>query len=117
MRIYLSHPTAYDYQGELYEPLRPLSKTHTVVFPHETDKLFNSKKVIAGSDLIIAEVSIPSTGQGIEIGWADTYNVPILFVHKRDAKPSSSLTLISKDFIIYESIDDMIAQIQRFLAD
>lgn len=114
MKIYVSHSSCYDYQNELYEPIRKseLNKQHEIILPHEyTTKQFNSKEYLKNCNLIVAEVSYPSTGQGIELGWANTYTVPIACIHKKEAKPSGSLYVISEAFIGYENSEDMIQKI------
>jgi hypothetical protein len=74
MKIYVSHSTSFDFKEELYKPIRSsdLNSIHEIILPHEdsneqfkTLDLFKS----GGCKLIIAEVSYPSTGQGIELGW------------------------------------------------
>ena len=85
MKIYVGHSRNFDFKKELYEPLRKLPCEF--IFPHEkSDKQFNSKDVLKSCNLMIAEVSFPSIGLGIEIGWADSYGVPIIFVHKNGVK-------------------------------
>ena len=76
MKIYISHSTGFDYQKELYEPIKnsELYNSHEIIFPHDkSSEVSNSKEVIKGCDMVIAEVSYPSTGMGIELGWADGF--------------------------------------------
>jgi len=58
------------------------------VLPHETsDEPFNSKDYLKNeADLMIAEVSESATGLGIELGWADNYEVPIICVYRNGSK-------------------------------
>ncbi len=112
MNIYLSHSGSYDYQFELYGPIKS-SETimkHHVIFPHDGDNI-NSRDLIKHSDLLIAEVSLPSTGQGIELGWADMENIPILCIYKADSKPSSSIQFITSDFIEYKDVADLVSKL------
>ena len=67
-------------------------------------------------DLLIVEVSFPSTGQGIEIGWASTLKVPILCIYKNGNKISGSLKYITDDFITYIDSNDLVAKISGFLS-
>jgi hypothetical protein len=110
MQLYLAHSSGYDYKTELYEPLKKsLAKEHDIFFPHdEHDDGVNSKNVIPGCDAVLAEVSYPSTGQGIELGWADAANVPIICFYRTGAKISSALRFISGTIVEYDTIDDMI---------
>ena len=116
MKIYVSHSSGYDYDKELYLPIEQSSivKNHKVILPHKV-KLVNTKEIIAESDLVIAEVSLPTTGQGIELGWADFSNKPILCIHKLDSKISSALKFITKHFIEYKNEADMIEKVSFFI--
>lgn len=113
MKIYVTHASSFDYENELYTPLREseINKKHQITFPHEqTKKPFNSKEYIKGCDLVVAEVSCPSTGEEIELGWANSYNVPIICIFKKGTTPSSSLKIISDTFIEYESTNQSTPQ-------
>jgi len=99
MKIYVTHSSNFDYKNDLYLPIRQskLNIQHEITLPHEqTDELFNSKEYMKNCDFILAEVSYPSTGQGIELGWADLYNKPILCFYKKGFKPSKSINAVSK---------------------
>jgi hypothetical protein len=63
----------FDYQTLLYLPLRSLALPNIAfIFPHETSALpEHSQQIILAADAVLAEVSYPSTGMGIELGWAD----------------------------------------------
>lgn len=119
MKIYVTHSSGYDYQNELYQPLRKseLNHLHEIILPHEnsTDQ-FNSKKYMKDCNLILAEVSYPSTGQGIELGWANLYEVPIVCLYKKGVKPSASLKIISNTLIEYENSGDMIQKLTDYLS-
>ncbi|MDO8497262.1 MAG: hypothetical protein Q7S61_01835 [bacterium] len=118
MKIYVTHASSFDYQNELYTPLREsgLNKIHNFTLPHEHwKKPFDSQKYIKESDLVFAEVSCPSTGEGIELGWANSYNIPIVCIFKKGTTPSSSLKIISDTFIEYEKKEDMIKKLHTYL--
>ncbi len=118
MKIYVSHPTGVDYKTELYVPLRAseLSNNHQLILPHEqTPESLDSKEQIKDCHLVLAEVSSPSTGQGIELGWANAYDVPIVCFHKADKAPSDSLSIISDTFIVYKNTEEMIRKISAYL--
>lgn len=121
MTIYISHSRDFDYKNELYVPLRnsALHKNHTIILPHETsDMPYETKKLFASGkcDLVIAECSYPSTGQGIELGWATMYNITVLCIYKEDAKISGSLKVISDYFIAYENKEDLLKKMSETLA-
>jgi nucleoside 2-deoxyribosyltransferase len=117
MKFYLSHSSGYDYQTELYEPLKStLAQEHEIFFPHdEHEDGIKSKDIIASSDAVIAEVSFPSTGQGIELGWADSQEKPILCFYRTDSNISSAVRFISNNLIEYESVNDMLQKLQQII--
>lgn len=117
MNIYLSHSSGFDYQKELYEPIMQsdLYNNHEIILPHEeSDQQFDSKSYLKNTaDLIIAEVSYPSTGQGIELGWANVYKVPILCIYKKDCTYSKALTIVANVYIKYSSDQDLISKLSE----
>lgn len=120
MNIYVAHSSENDYIKKLYEPIKNakgLSKHH-FFFPHdEVNKEVKTKEIIKNYDLVIGEVSLPATGLGIELGWADDSNTPILCLYEKGSKPSSSLKFITNNFIEYENTKDLIEKIEDFLSD
>jgi nucleoside 2-deoxyribosyltransferase len=116
MKIYVSHSTAFDYESELYEPLRrKFVAQHEIILPHDSGADFNSSDTIKTSDVVLAEVSFPSTGQGIELGWANAAGVPIVCIHKMNAAPSGALNYITSDFLSYVDETDMVSKISQLL--
>lgn len=111
MKIYVVHSTNYDFNKELYAPIKksPLYNKHEFIFPHEVDaKTFNSKKLIQDADLVIAEVSYPSTGAGVELGWADLYKTPIMYIRKEGLIGSQSLSEVASHMHVYKNTNDLI---------
>ena len=114
MKIYVAHTKSSDFKKELYEPLQEaFGDSHELVFPHETDEgTYPSKELLKDScDLVIAEVSDKSTSLGIELGWANAYEIPIICMHKIDSKPSKSLKEVSDMFIEYSNSEDLVAKL------
>lgn len=116
MKIYISHSSKYDYINKIYKPIEEsdLIELHTFFFPHKSKEV-NTKKIISNCDLVIAEVSLQTTGQGIELGWADYAKTPILCVYEKGMEISSSLKFITNQFIEYENTQDMIRKIRNFI--
>ncbi len=118
MKIYVGHSNSFDYQKELYDPIKKsnLIIENDVFFPHdEKDKIIPTKDIIKNSDLFIAEVSYPATGLGIELGFASDAKVEILCIYKKGTRPSSSLKFITDIFICYENEKDLIDRITQYL--
>lgn len=117
MKIYVSHSNSFDYENELYIPLRKLSKeiNWQFVLPHDQGKNLRTHDEIIGGDAIIAEVSFPSTGSGIEIGIAYEAKLPIICIFKKGKKISSALSFVTDNFIEYEDGEDLGGKVLSFL--
>jgi hypothetical protein len=118
MKIYVVHSSGFDFKNELYTPLKEADflRGHDVILPH--DKAMaptNSKELIRSCDLLIAEVSYPSIGLGIELGWAENANVKVICLHKTEAKISSSLPLLFANIFTYSSLPEMLEKIKPFI--
>jgi len=119
MKIYISHSSSYDYENELYAPIKAseLYKEHKIFLPHGPKNIdIPAKDVLAKMDLLIAEVSYPSTGQGIEMGLASAANVPIICFFKDGSKPSSSLRFITEKIFKYHNTNDLLGQLKAQLS-
>ncbi|MBT3324090.1 hypothetical protein HN681_03830 [archaeon] len=118
VKIYVAHSKKFDFKTELYSPLREseLNYEHDIILPHEySDSLFSSKEFFRNEcDLLVVEASYPSTGAGIEAGWADAYDVQILVMHKKGSKLQSSMASMG-EIIEYNSLDDMVNKLSEVL--
>ncbi len=115
-KIYIAHSSDFDFKSELYKPLRnsELNSLYEITLPHENDQEpFESRKLLKSNcDLLIAEVSYPSTGLGIELGWANIYNVPVICIYKTGTKFSSALKTVSDTLIEYSNEKEMISKLK-----
>jgi hypothetical protein len=108
--VYIGHSKNFDFENELYKPVRELELEPDIkiILPHEkggehasTKKLFEN-----GCTLFIAEVSHPATGLGIELGYADMLHIPIVCFYKSGSEISNSLQSVTKRFVEYtDSVD------------
>jgi len=120
MKIYVGHSREFDYVKELYLPLRnsKLNSLAEIIFPHEKGgSLFNSKEDLKSVDFMIAEVSYPSTGLGIEIGYASIYKIPIIVVYQSGLKVSDSTKSLGAHIIEYSNSNELIEQIKFIVSD
>ena len=117
MKIFVSHSNKTDYVEELYIPIRSsdLDGRHEFFLPHESEQSINTKEEIQSSDLLLAEVSFPATGSGIEIGWADAAHIPLVFIYKEGAKVSNSVRHLTDQIIEYSSTTDLITKLSNYL--
>ena len=121
--IYVSHSSLVNYKDLLYTPIKSsnLMPTYKFIFPHErnSEDLFDTKKLFLSGkcNLVLAEVSTPSTGQGIELGWANDLNIPIVCIYQKGSTITSALKTVSNKFIEYDDLDDMIQKITIYLSN
>ncbi len=111
MKIYISHSTRFNYTEELYDPImkHKIYAETDISLPH----LYSGNPFLADArnikqfQLIFAEVSYPSTGQGIELGWANSHNIEIICIYKKSSKYSSALKSVATKFIEYLELDEI----------
>lgn len=116
MKIYFGHARINNESiNELYSAIKesPVNGLHEVVLPKDRDSSFDSKEFLKSCDLMFAEVSIPSTGLGMEIGWAVLYGIPIYCVYKKGSKISNSLKFITSNFFEYETYEELTQYIEK----
>lgn len=119
MKIAVCHPKHFDYVLELYEPLRSslLNSQHEIMLPHDpADKDVKLKDEIESADLVVAEVSLPGTGLGMSLGWADSAHKPIVCFYRTGSQTSSSMRYLSAELIEYADSDDLIEKLTEYLA-
>jgi len=117
MNIYVAHSRKFDFQNELYKPIRQsaLNDKHNFVLPHEiSGEPFNSRVFLKNEcDLALAEVSRVSTGLGIELGWADAFGVRIICAYQKSYEPNRSLTAVCQSWLKYSDSHDLILGIEN----
>lgn len=71
MKIHIAHSRDFDYQNELYVPLKnsDLFKQYEFILPHDGDNYKHDRDFYKEIDLVFVGVSYPSTGLGIEFGF------------------------------------------------
>jgi hypothetical protein len=117
-RIYVSHAKDMDFRNNLYNPIHQsgLNETFEIYLPHEySDAAFANKEFLASCQVIIAEVSVRATGQGIELGQANMMKVPIVCVYRKGTKPAGSLKTVSDILLEYDGNQDLIEKINQAL--
>ena len=119
MNIYISHCGGnYDYENELYQPIKEseLSKMHHFFLPHEPQNIdVDAVAELKHTDILIAEASYPSTGQGIELAQAKAANVPIICFYRTGARTSSSLRFVTNRVVEYTDVSDLFTKLQAEL--
>lgn len=116
-KIYVIHSTALDFQKELYEKLEKISGFE-FIFPHRKEnENIDSRERINNCDLVLAEVSFPSTGSGIELGRAECYGKPILAIYRKNSKISSALNFVTNNFMEYENLENDFEKLEKVISD
>ncbi len=119
MKIYLSHSSKIDYINNLYRPIREseLGKNHEFVYfcddPEYSSK--SSRDVIRSCDVLIAEMSECSTGMGIEIGWADSFDIRIFVVYRDGSDIKGYMSSIAEEIIKYIDTSDLISKLSEVI--
>lgn len=130
MRIYLATATSnlinnYTPINQIHQLVLDLKHTHTtnwykvedkkIIPVPSTDKTAEKiKKEIIHSDLMIAEISLPSFGLGYHVCLAKTYHIPVLCLYHTKYKQNISPTLrsmINSNFLLLEYTDQNLSEI------
>jgi hypothetical protein len=106
-----------DFENDLYKPLKEshLQADHTFIFPHEKGQYVSTKEMIQTSDFVVAEVSQAATGVGIELGWADAFDKPIICIYRAGTKPSGSLKFLTNNFVEYHDPGELAHKLEEFI--
>ncbi len=117
MKIFVPHSSSFDFRSELYIPIRnsPLNRIHEFILPQEKRREVITKDIIRSCDMVLAEVSHPSTGQGIELGWASILGIPIICIYKSTSKYSQALHYVTDRFIAYSSSSDLLVKVEEVI--
>lgn len=74
------------YVNSIYSPI------DTIKFKGSSEEMYvRVMKMLQSTDLVIAEMSSPSTGQGMELQEAVRLNIPIVIIAKNGSKISSTV--------------------------
>lgn len=76
---------------------------------NDQEKYQRAMNLVNTADIIIAEISTPSTGQGMELQQAVINNIPILILAKNNSKISGMIKNYKNivDILFYNTIDDI----------
>lgn len=119
MKLFIAHASAFPYEEKVYAPVRGLCERdgHEAVFPQ--DGAYgprNWRESITGADAFVLDASVPSTGAGIEAGWASAAGVPVIAVHEKGSVPSTVVAYIAAAIVEYDGPEDLSAKLGRALA-
>ncbi|HBM45953.1 MAG: hypothetical protein UT05_C0001G0070 [Parcubacteria group bacterium GW2011_GWF2_38_76] len=84
-----------------------------------TDKEIESRDMrwLKEADFVVAEITSPSHGVGIELNESKHQKKPILCIHKNNDKKISAMISGCDDFFVasYTNIDDAISHVESFV--
>jgi len=118
MKIYCAHSSAFDYQCDWYDVLRAssLMVDHELIFPHEHPEIQrDSYPTLQSVNCVLAEVSHPSIGLGIELGWAYLLQKPLYCLYTSGSRLSPSAANISTQCAAYGSKEELIQLISQII--
>lgn len=120
MKIYIGHNKEINYQEDLYRPIMEnkyyQNPNYTFFFPHRVDKNSQNDRTFYNDiDIFFAEVSYPSTGLGIELGYAVDSQVPIVLLIKKGVKPNTSAKTIATAILEYTSPEDLKEKVENYI--
>lgn len=104
---------------DLYVPLQRsciLNGYYELILPHLTTReQYNSREILCNKKcvLVIAEVSNPSHGVGIEMAWAEYNGIPVIAVYKEGSRPSKALRAVCRDFIPYVDTESLVTKVEQ----
>lgn len=91
---------------------------HTCILPYEKSAIpKESKSIIKSCDLVVAEVSYPGTGLGIELGWAEGFGKRIICIYKYDYHIAESLKYVSEDYISYNDFHELLEKLETAITE
>ena len=100
---------------ENYQVSTPLD---TMAFKgNDYERYERAMTLLKNTKLMIAEMSITSTGQGMELQQAVIHDIPILVIAKQGSKISSLVKGCKnvKNIIYYDKIDNIRSDVKKFI--
>jgi len=92
------------------------SNKFELIYPESAaEGLEVTKNAIEKSDLVIAEVSLASTGSGIEMGWANAFGKTVIAFHHGATSISPSVQFVATAIHAYLGEDDIIAVLETLV--
>ncbi|MDB5195507.1 MAG: hypothetical protein JWO84_691 [Parcubacteria group bacterium] len=118
MKIYIAHASGHGFKEEMYGPIRSstLNAAHEINLPQEGPIEEITREMIATCDAVVADVSHPSLGVGIEMGWANAAGVPVIAMLAAGTTVSFSIDNAVTERFEYSSPEEMLATFEEVLA-
>lgn len=128
IRAYIS--VSYDEKSQLKNELDTITATlamfkidsfifvdlYSFTRDQEEEMMEQAMKDIDACDFLIAEASYKAIGLGVEVGYGKAKGKPIVYLRKKEAEHSTTISGISDFHIIYETIFDLQNKLERVVA-
>jgi len=113
VRWFVSHPShSEDTAPVFFRALQQFDEEHDAIEivwpPHDPMDLAARKTELEHSKLVIAEVSVASTGSGIDLGFAWTAKIPVIAFHQGTGIVSPIVPLIATSVNVYLTEDHIL---------
>lgn len=111
---FVSHPSGgTQHTPTFFSAINTFAVSHSdvieIIFPHDTQEGVKlTREQIEGAELVLVEVSISSTGSGIEMGWANAAGKPIIAFHQGGSQPSPAMQFVAKAIQVYVTEEDIL---------
>ena len=117
---FVSHPSgSTQHTPTFFNAINDFARSYanvTFVFPSEkSEEIQKTKEDISSADLVLVEVSIASTGSGIELGWANAAGVPIVAFHQGGAEPSPAIKFATQDIHVYVTEEHIVNVLKKLV--
>lgn len=109
---FVSHPSgSTQHTPTFFTAINDFASSHEnvqVIFPHDSEEGVKlTREAINQADLVLVEVSISSTGSGIELGWANAAGKPIIAFHQGGSEPSPAVKFATQAIYVYVTEEDI----------
>lgn len=115
---FVSHPSGgMQHTPTFFNAINRFSELQSgveIVFPHDVEsEVQMTKDELAQVDLVLVEVSIPSTGSGIEMGWANAAGKKVVAFHQGGSAPSPAIKFVASEIQVYVTEDHILEVLEQ----
>lgn len=117
--IYVTHSKNFNYEAELYKPLKAsrLNKRFSFLLSSDFENFSIARDVIRKVDCLICEVTYPTIEIGVEMEWARNLNIPIVCAAFKGTGVSKDVRMLSHKVIEYNCSEDLMLQLEIAIAE
>ncbi len=118
---FISHPSGgMQHTPTFFDAINRFAQLQSnvkITFPHEEQsEVQMTKDLISEADLVLVEVSIPSTGSGIELGWANAAGKKVIAFHQGGSDPSPAVQFVTEEINTYVTQEHILDILEKLIA-